>query len=178
MKRFNLFHKILEVIVILGNIVVGMTLLTYIFQGVSVDKLYLGSIVIASALIQVCDYFTLKFTIRRRSLQKLIAAIIFAVVGVLFIFLNIEMDLVCVLLGAFTIAFSFVNLTSSSANLAKKPLFNSAKIIIQILNIVFSIFLIVRMESFIYTYITYLGIAMLAEALILIIEFIIHCYQN
>ena len=177
MKRVNVLHLLLEVLVIVGNIAVGMTLLTYIFQGAYIDRLLIGSITVALSLIQICDYFTLKFAVRRHSLQRLIAGLAFAAIGIVFIFLDLTMDLVCILFGAFSIAISLVNLISNSTNLSRQPLLNTGKIIIRILTIVFSVFLIVKMEWFIYSYATFLGIALLVEASILIIEFIIHRYQ-
>ena len=178
MKRVNVWHIILEIIVILGNIVVGMTLLTYIFQHASIIKMFIGSIMIGIAFVQICDYFTLKFAIRRLSLQRLIMAVVYAGIGITLIVLDIEIDIVCIIFGASNIAMSLVNLISSSTHLSRQPLFNIANIIIQILTIVFSVFLIVRMEDFLNMYVTYLGIVLLVKASMFIFEFIIRRYQS
>ena len=178
MKRVNVWHIILEVIVILGNIVVGMTLLTYVFQHASIIKMFVGSMMISIAGIQICDYFTMKFAIRRLSVQRLIFALVYAALGIVLIVLKIDIDLVCIIFGASNIANALVNLISSSTNLSRQPLLNSANIVIHICTIVFSIFIIVNMTGFLVGYVTFLGIVTLIVAFLQVIEFIIHRYQN
>lgn len=178
MNRINVWHIFLESLVILGNIIVGMTLLTYVFQHASIIKMFVGSIMIGVAFIQICDYFTMKFAIRRLSLHRLIFALVFAGLGVSLIVVKMDIDIVCVIFGASNIALALVNLISSSINLSRQPLLNGVNLIINICTIVFSIFIIVNMTGFLVGYVTFLGIVTLIVAFMQIIEFIIHRYQN
>ena len=178
MNRINVWHIFLESIVILGNIIVGMTLLTYVFQHASIIKMFVGSIMIGVAFIQICDYFTMKFAIRHLSLHRLIFAFVFAGLGVSLIAIKMDIDIVCVIFGASNIALALVNLISSSINLSRQPLLNGVNLIINICTIVFSIFIIVNMTGFLVGYVTFLGIVTLIVAFMQIIEFIIHRYQN
>lgn len=178
MKRNNIFHIFLELLVILGCIIVGMSLLTYILQDVAIDKVFLGSMVIAIGLIGICDYATMKFTIRRKSLQNLLASFVLIATGILFIVLSVEISIIYTIFGAVSIVVAFTQLITSTINLSSQPLLNGARMIIKMLTMVFCIFLLAKSSPFIYTYITFLSIALLAEAVVLVVEFIIHRYQN
>ena len=178
MKRANVLNITLELIVILGYIVIGMTCLTYIFQHANPDRFFIGSIVGALGILQFASYFTQKFAVRLKSIQSAVVALVMVALGIVFIVANIEQPLIYILVGAFTIGFSIVGISTSVINMTHQPLLNSASIIIYIIAIVFSIFLLVRLESYFYTFISFIGIALLVAAIVLLIEFIIHRYQS
>ena len=178
MKRVNVLNIILELIVILGYIVIGMTCLTYIFQRATVDRFFIGAIVGAIGVIQFANFFTQKYLVKLKSIQSAVAALIMVALGIVFIVINMEPALVCILLGSFNIGLNIISIFTGSLNMSHQPLFNSARIIIDIISIVFSIFLVVQKEAYFYTYLSFVGIALLVEAVVLFIEFIIHRYQN
>lgn len=178
MKRVNVLNIILELIVVFGYIVIGMTCLTYIFQHASADRFIIGAIVGAVGILQFASYFTHKFVVRVKSIQSAVGALVMVALGIVFIVVDIEPDLACILVGAFCIGINIISITTSAITLTNQPLYNSARMIIDIISIVFSIFLIVKGEPYFYTYMTFVGIALLVIAVVLLIEFIIHRYQN
>lgn len=178
MKRVNVLNIILELTVILGYIIIGMTCLTYIFQHANPDRFFIGSIIGAIGILQFAGYFTQKFAVRLKSIQSAVAALVMVALGIVFIVVNIEQPLTCILVGAFTIGISVVGISASVINMTHQPLMNSARIIIHIIAIVFSIFLLVKQEPYFYTFISFVGIALLVAAVVLLIEFIIHRYQS
>ena len=178
MKRVNVLNIILELVVILGYIVIGMTCLTYIFQRANADRYFIGSIVGAIGVMQFASFFTLKYAVKLKNIQSAVAALVMVALGIVFIVVNLDEALACILLGSFNIGLNLVSISASSINMSRQPLLCSARIIIDIISIVFSIFLIVKKAPFFYTYMTFVGIALLVEALALLIEFIIHRYQN
>ena len=178
MKRVNVLNVILELVVILGYIVIGMTCLTYIFQRATVDRFFIGSIVGAIGILKFAGFFAQKYVVRLKSIQSAIGALIMIALGIVFIAVNIDEPVTCILLGAFNIGLNIISISTCSLNMTRQPLLNSARIIIDIISIVFSIFLIVKKEPYFYTYMSFVGIALLVEAVVLLIEFIIHRYQN
>ena len=178
MKRANVLNITLELIVIVGYIVIGMPCLTYIFQHATPDRFFIGSIVGALGILQFASYFTQKYAVRLKSIQSAVAALVLVALGIVFIVVSIEHPLTSILVGSFSIGLSVVGISSSVLNMNRQPLLNSASIIIYIIGIVFSIILIVRKESYFYTFITFVGIALLVAAVVLLIEFIIHRYQS
>ena len=178
MRRTSFLNILLEIVVVLGYIVIGVTCLTYIMQRANVDRFFIGSIVGAIGILQFAGFFTLKFAVKLKSIQSAVAALAMVALGIVFIVVDMETDTTCILLGAFNIGMNIVSITTSSINLNRQPLLNSARIIIAISSIVFSIILIVRRNVFFETFMTFVGIALLVEAFVLFIEFIIHRYQN
>ena len=178
MKRANVLNILLEFIVVIGYVVIGMTCLTYIFQHANPDRFFIGSIIGAIGILQFASYFTQKFAVRLKSIQSAIASLVMVALGIVFIVATIEQPMACILVGAFSIGISIVNMSSSAINMTHQPLLNSAKIIIYIVGIVFAIFLLVKQESYFYTYISFIGIALLVAAVVSLIEFIIHRYQS
>lgn len=178
MKKPNVFQIILELIVILGFIVVGVTVLTFLIQHVAVDRICIGLIIIAVGIFGLAEYFTLKFAIRIRSIANIIASVAFIVVGIIFVIFKMEIKQLCLILGITCIGCSVARITTSVLNLLRQPLLNGIRIILNLILIVFSIFLIVKTVDFLNSYLMFLGIAFLIEAGTLFIEFLIHRYQN
>ena len=178
MKKPNVFQIILELIVILGFIVVGVTVLTFLIQHVAVDRICIGLIAMAVGIFGLAEYFTLKFAIRIRSIANVIASAAMIVVGVLFVVLKFEIKNLCVVLGILSIGCSVARITTSVLNLLRQPLLNGVRIILNIILIIFSIFLIVKTVDFLNNFLMFLGIAFLIEAGTLFVEFLIHRYQN
>ena len=178
MKKPNVFQIVLELIVILGFIVVGVTVLTFLIQHVAIDRICIGLIIMAVGIFGLVEYFTLKFAVRIRSIANVIASAAIIVIGVLFIVFKMEIKQLCTIMGFVSIGYSVARITTAVLNLLRQPLLNGVRIILSIILIVFSIFLIVKTVDFLNSYLMYLGIAFLVEAGTLFIEFLIHRYQN
>ena len=178
MKKVNALHILLEVIVILGNLVIGITALTFMIQKASIDRVFVGSIVLAIGVIEFTDFFTWKYATKIRSIQSAVAAVLSIALGLVFIFVVMNSKIMCILWGAFSIAFSGAKIATAMLNMAHQPLLNAIKTILLIVEIVFSIVLIISTLNSLYAHVTFVGIALIIEAVILLIEFMVHRYQQ
>ena len=178
MKRNNIVHYTLELIVILGYLVLGVTLLTYIIQKVPMDRVFIGFILIADGVIALTNYFTWRYSIRIKNIQCIVASLLTAALGVVLVLVDMEASLLCIILGSSCIGFSIRRIPTSVMNLTRQPLLNSIKIILSITEIVFSILLIIRTVNSLTAHMTFVGIAFAVEAFTLLVEFIVHRYQG
>ena len=178
MKRNNILHYTLELIVILGFLVLGVTVLTYLIQKVPMDNVFIGFIVLADGVISFTDFVTWKYTTRIKSIQSAVSALASIALGAVFIFVKMDFTLLCILFGAFSIAFSIARIATAVLNLTRQPLLNTIKSIISITEIVFSVFLIIRTVDSLQAHMIFLGIALSVEAFILLVEFMVHRYQR
>ena len=178
MRKVNVFNIILELIVILGSIVIGVTVLTYIYQHEYYNKILLALIVLAVGLIGLTEFFTLKFAIRIRSIQNAVGSVLLIGLGLVFLLFKLEMKQICLIWGISNIALATIHITTSVLNILRKPLINGVRIILNLLLIVFSIILMIKNIDFLNPFLIFVGIALLVDAAILLIEFIIARYQN
>lgn len=178
MKRNNILHYTLELIVILGFLVLGVTVLTYLIHNVPMDNVFIGFIVLADGVISFTDFVTWKYTTRMKSIQSAVSSLASIALGAVFIFVKMDFALLCILFGAFSIAFSIARIATAVLNLTRQPLLNTIKIIISITEIVFSVFLIIRTVDSLHAHMVFLGIALSVEAFILLVEFMVHRYQR
>ena len=178
MKRRSFLHIALELLVLLGFLVLGVTILTFSFQKVPFDRIFVGILVSATGMLELIDFITWKYATKMRSLQMFVSAILSVVLGLLIIFIKMETNVFCYIWGGFSIAFALVKIATGTVNLAYQPLVNSVRIILSIIEIVFAILLMVRTDKAINSHILYLGIAFIVEAVTLFIEFMIHRYQR
>ena len=178
MRRRSFLHYLLEMIVILGYLVLGITVITFIFQKISIDKVFIGSLVLAMGVLELTDFVTWKYATKIRSMQSFISAIVCIALGFVLMFVKMEAKTLCYFLGAFNIAFALARISTASINLAYQPLINSVRIVLSITRIVFAILLLARNVNAINSFILFLGVAFVIEAVILFIEFMIHRYQR
>jgi len=178
MKRVNVFNIILNLIVILGSIVIGVTVLTYIYQHEYYNKILIGLIIMAIGLMGLTEFFTLRFALRMRSIQNAVISALSVGLGLIFILVKLEMKQICLIWAISNFVIASVHITTSVINILRKPLINGARIILNVLLIVFSIILIVRTIDYLNNFLIFIGISLLVEAAILLIEFIIGRYQN
>ena len=178
MRRRSFLHYLLEIIVILGYLVLGMTVFTFIFQKIPFDKIFIGSLVLATGVLEFTDFITWKYATKIRSMQSFIAAVLSVALGLIFMLAKMEPKTICYFLGAFSIAFALARISTASINLVFQPLINSVRIVLSITRIVFSILLLARTLTAINSFILFMGIAFVTEAVILFIEFMIHRYQR
>ena len=178
MKRINVFNIILQLIVILGSIVIGITVLTYIYQHEYYNKILIGLIIMSVGLMGLTEFFTLRFAIRMRSIQYAVISALEVVLGLLFILLKIEMKQICIIWSIANFVIALTHIITSVINILRKPLINGVRIILNALLVIFSIILLIETIDYLNTFLIFLGIALLVEASILLIEFFISRYQN
>jgi hypothetical protein len=178
MKRINVFNIILQLIVILGSIVIGITVLTYIYQHEYYNKILIGLIIMSVGLMGLTEFFTLRFAIRMRSIQYAAISALEVILGLLFILLKIEMKQICIIWSIANFVISLTHIITSVINILRKPLINGVRIILNALLVIFSIILLIETIDYLNTFLIFLGIALLVEASILLIEFFISRYQN
>lgn len=178
MKRNNVLRYILELIVILGNLVIGVAILTYIVQDVSMDRIFLGSLLLTIGVIGITEFFTWRYVTKVRSIQSLIASIAKVGLGLSFIIFDFDNKLICILIGACSIAFALIRIVTAILNLSRQPLLNGVRTVISITEIVFAIILIIRTQDYLRAFMTFVGIALAIEAFVLLIEFMVHRYQR
>ena len=178
MKRNNILRYVLELIVILGYLVMGISVLTYIIQSVPMDHVFIDFIVLASSVIAFTEYFTWKFAVRVKTIQIAVAALAMVALGIVFIVVEMDPALFCIIFGICSIVFAVTQIITSAILLSRQPLLNGIKIILAITAIVFSIFLIIRTVNILYSYMTFICILLLVDAIVLLIEFMVHRYQG
>ena len=178
MKRINVFNIILQLIVILGSIVIGITVLTYIYQHEYYNKILIGLIIMSVGLMGLTEFFTLRFAIRMRSIQYAVISALEVVLGLLFILLKIEMKQICIIWSIANFVIALTHIITSVINILRKPLINGVRIILNALLVIFSIILLIETIDYLNTFLIFLGISLLVEASILLIEFFISRYQN
>lgn len=177
-KRYTL-HIILELIVMVGFLILGITILTFIFQSQPFDRIVIGSLILAIGVLGVADFFTWKYATKRRSIQSLVASILYIVLGaVIMIARNLNPKIWCLIWGIGAIAFSVAKIATGAVNISYQPLINGVRIILAIIQIVFGVLLIVKTVDAVQPCMLFLGISLCVIAFALFIEFVIHRYQN
>ena len=178
MRKTETLHIILEIVTILSNIVIGVTILTFMIQGVEADKSYIGSIILAIGATEMVDFLALKDLAKRRNIANAVVAGVSMIFGFVMLFLRIDLNMTCILWGAFSIAFQVAKIANAGFNLLKEPFHNSVIIILCIIELILSVFLIVKTTYSLNGHLIFVGISLLVESLMLIIEFVIHRYQK
>lgn len=178
MKKRNALQILLEIIVILGNLIIGITILTYLFLGYEVNTVLMGLIAIAMGVINVTEFVSLKFLTKIKSIQILTGAILSISTGITFLTTGMGLKTAALVWGYFSMTLIIARMISSVSNFLKQPLLNGVRIIISIVSTVFAINLVISDVAFLPTYYTYVGITLLVQFAILLVEFIIHRYQN
>lgn len=178
MRKTETLHIILELVTILSNIVIGVTILTFLWQKVEASKSYIGSIILAIGTTELVEFFSLSDLAKRRDIPNAIVAIASMIFGFTLLFLRIDLKMTCILWGAFSIAFQVAKIFNAGYNLLKQPFLNSVIIILCIIELILSVFLIVKTVDSLHTHLMFVGISLLVESFLLIVEFVIHRYQK
>ena len=92
--------------------------------------------------------------------------------------ININAKTMCILWGAFSIGYSLARTATATVNLVYQPLINSVRIILAVIEIIFSIILMIRTSNYLNSFIIFMGVALVVEAGVLFVEFMIHRYQR
>ena len=178
MKRRSVLRYILELIVILGYLVLGVTIFTFIFQKVPFDKIFIGALILAIGVLEFTDFVTWKYAMKMRNIQFFVGSVVSMALGVVLMLVKMDAKTLCYFWGWFSIFFSVVKISSGSINLVYQPLISSVRIILGITRIVFSILLLARNVNALNPFILFVGVSLAIEAVILFIEFMIHRYQR
>ena len=180
MRRRSFLHYTLEIIVILGYLVLGVTIFSFYFHSprLPFDRVFIGSLILAVGVLEFTDFITWKFAVKMRSIQSFVAAILSIALGIIFMIIKMNPRILCTIWGVSSIVFAIVRISTAAINLVFQPLLNSVKIIISIIQMVFSVLLLVRTLNAVNSYILFLGIAFAIAASVLFIEFMIHRYQR
>ena len=178
MKKPSALQIVLELIVILGSLIIGTTILVCHFLESPISRTLIGLIIIAIGAIGVIEYLTLKIEIKLKSVQSLITYLLTIALGIILLFIDVSGETVCIIWGIFTIIFALVRIVSSFMHILKQPLLHIVRLISQTTAVVFAIILIVKTISFAHTFFIFTGILLLIEGVVLLIEFIIHRFQN
>ena len=182
MRKSGTLHIILEIVTILSNIIIGVTILTFIAyqyqEGLELNKSFVGSIVLAIGVTEMVEFLSLKTLGKLRNIPNAIVAGLSMILGVLIMTIDMELSTTCIVWGICSIAFQVVKIANAGYNILKQPFLNTVIIILCVTEAIFSIFLIAKTVNALEHHLTFIGISLLVEAFILIVEFIIHRYQN
>lgn len=178
MKRVNTLQIVLELIVVIGCFVIGGAILLCQILDFSITKTLVGLITIAIGSIGIIEYLTYKVEVKLKSFQSLVANIVLMVVGLLFIIFAMENKVFCTVWGITYICFSLAKGFTAAIHILKQPLLNIFRIVASIVFIVFSAILMAKNIEYVHSYLIVTTVILLSEAVILLIEFIIHRFQN
>ena len=179
MRKSGTLHIILEIVTILSNIIIGVTILTFLsYPDIELNKSFIGSIVLAIGATEMVEFLSLKMLGKLRNIPNAIVAGLSMVLGVLIMAIDMELATTCVIWGICSIDFQVVKIANAGYNILKQPFLNIVIIILCVTEAIFSVFLITKNVEALDHHFIFIGISLLVEAFILIIEFIIHRYQT
>ncbi|HHT67195.1 MAG TPA: hypothetical protein GX010_03100 [Erysipelotrichaceae bacterium] len=178
MKRNNIAQIIFEIISVLGNIIIGTTILTFIFRDETINKTFISFIILSIGAIEIVGFLALKDSAKIKNILNLVSNLALMALGIILFILNIKLDELCLIWGIVYLVLYSIKVTNYALRIPYQPLLCSIKIILSIILIIYSIILIVKRSLVIEASLTYIGVSLLIEAFILFIEFLIHRYQK
>ena len=180
LRRTGRLYIALELVTIFSFIVIGVTLLTFMYYDTEISKSYVGSIVLAIGVTELVSFLAMKDLVKRRNIPNAVTAIAQMIFGVLLLSLNIDLKVTCIVWGICNIVFLVAKVIDAGFNLIHQPLLNVIVIILCITETVFSVFLIAKPTDIqaLNHIIVFIGISVLIRAVLLSVEFVIHRYQK
>lgn len=180
MKKLNTARIVLEIITIVSLIFIGVTILTFLnYQEVTVeDKSFVGSIIFAIGTIELVQFLSLNYLGKRRNILNVIVAGASMILGIVIMAAPMELKVVCLVWAIAAIVFQIVKTVNAGLNIMRQPLLNGITIILCIVEFIYCIFLIINRSSSLIPFFTYIGIELSIKAFFLIVEFVIHRYQQ
>lgn len=178
MKKSNIAQIIFEIISVIGNVVVGVTILTFIFNGESIDKTFISFVSLSIGAAEIVVFLGLKDSAKLRNIPNLITNLSLMIFGIILFGTNVDLDKTCLIWAIVCLALYTIKIANFAVNFISQPLYNIIKILLSIITIVFSIVMIAERALAMAYCLTYIGVSLLIEAFILLIEFIIHRYQK
>ena len=184
MRKSGTLYIILEIVTILSNIIIGVSILTLIAyqaqEHLELNKSFIGSIILAIGVTEMVEFLSLKMLGKLRNIPNAVVAGLSMILGVLIMAIDMELETTCVVWGICNIVFLVTKVVDAGLNLIHQPFLNIITIILCVIETIFSIFLIANSSDIqvLNHHIVFIGIALLVRAFILVIEFVIHRYQK
>ena len=180
LRKQNRLHIALELVTIFSFIVIGITILTFMYYDVEMSKSYLGSLVLAIGVTELVSFLSMKDLVKLRNIPNGITAVLQMILGVILMVINVELPTACIIWGICNIVFLVAKVVDAGFNLIHQPFLNIILVILCIIETIFSIFLIANSEDIqaLNHHIVFVGVSLLIRSFILVIEFVIHRYQK
>ncbi len=180
LRKQNRLHIALELVTIFSFIVIGITILTFMYYDVEMSKSYLGSLVLAIGVTELVSFLSMKDLVKLRNIPNGITAVLQMILGVILMVINVELPTACIIWGICNIVFLVAKVVDAGFNLIHQPFLNIILVILCIIETIFSIFLIANSADIqaLNHHIVFVGVSLLIRSFILVIEFVIHRYQK
>ena len=180
LRKQNRLHIALELVTIFSFIVIGITILTFMYYDVEMSKSYLGSLVLAIGVTELVSFLSMKDLVKLRNIPNGITAVLQMILGVILMVINVELSTACVIWGICNIVFLVTKVVDAGFNLIHQPFLNIILVILCIIETICSIFLIANSADIqaLNHHIVFVGVSLLIRSFILVIEFVIHRYQK
>ena len=180
LRKQNRLHIALELVTIFSFIVIGVTILTFMYYDVEMSKSYLGSLVLAIGVTELVSFLSLRDLVKLRNIPDAVIALLQMILGVILMVIDVELPTVCVVWGICNIIFLVTKVVDAGLNLIHQPFLNIILVILCIIETIFSIFLIANSADIqaLNHHIVFVGVSLLIRSFILVIEFVIHRYQK
>lgn len=182
MRRTGKLRIFLEIITIFSYIVIGITILTFLnykdTDVIDVNKSYIGSIILAISVTEIVEFLSLKDIVKIKNIPNIIAAVLGIALSIVIFNLKKDITVVCIVWGICSIVLQIIKIANAGINLLRQPFLNGFLIVLRIIEIIYSAFLIAKTIDSLNWHLMYLGVALLVQAFLLIVEFMIHRYQK
>ena len=182
MRKSGTLHIILEIVTILSNIIIGVSILTFIAyqyqEGLDLNKSFIGSIVLAIGVTEMVEFLSLKTLSKLRNIPNAAVALLSMITGIIIMTVEMELATACIVWAICAMVFQVIKIVNAGVNVLKQPFLNIVIIILCVTEIIFCIFLLAKPLEALEHHFIFIGISLLVEAFILIVEFVIHRYQH
>ena len=126
MRKSGTLHIILEIVTILSNIIIGVTILTFLnYQDIELNKSFVGSIVLAIGVTELVEFLSLKILGKLRNIPNAVVAVISMVLGIVIMAVDMELETTCVVWGICAIVFQVIKIANAAYNILKQPFLNT-----------------------------------------------------
>lgn len=180
LRKQNRLHIALELVTIFSFIVIGVTMLTFMYYDVELSKSYIGSLVLAIGVTELVSFLSMKDLVKLRNIPNGITAILQMALGIVLMVIDADLPTACIIWCICNIVFLVAKVIDAGFNLIHQPFLNIIVIILCIIETIFAIFLLANSTDIqaLNHHIVFIGVALLIKAVILVIEFLIHRYQK
>ena len=180
LRKQNRLHIALELVTIFSFIVIGVTILTFMYYDVELSKSYLGSLVLAIGVTELISFLSMKDLVKLRNIPNAITAVLQMALGIVLMVVDVALPTACIIWCICNIIFLVAQVVDAGFNLIHQPFLNIIVVILCIIETIFSIFLLANSNDIqaLNHHIVFIGVSLLIRAVILVIEFMIHRYQK
>ena len=180
LRKQNRLHIALELVTIFSFIVIGVTMLTFMYYDVELSKSYIGSLVLAIGVTELVSFLSMKDLVKLRNIPDGVTAVLQMALGIVLMVIDVDLPTTCIIWCICNIVFLVAKVIDAGFNLIHQPFLNIIVIILCIIETIFAIFLLANSTDIqaLNHHIVFIGVALLIKAVILVIEFLIHRYQK